>query len=522
MANKKSKLTKNLKKINRAIISVSNKKNLKILLPILKKFNVEIISSGGSYKAIKKLGYNCFELSNYTGVPEMLDGRVKTLHPKIYAGILNIRNNKNHIKELKKQNINNIDLVVVDLYPFEQQLKNKSKFINLIENIDIGGPTLLRGAAKNFNDVTVVPSISDYYKIINELKTYNGSTSFAFRQEMAAKAFSLTAYYDSVISNWFNDKLKIKFPEKKTIYGELSDKLRYGENPHQKGAIYKTNKNSELKKIYGKALSYNNYNDIFSALNIVKSFKKGEGTVIIKHANPSGASIEKNQLISYKDALSCDPVSAFGGVIAINSFISSKLALELNKKFFEVIISNGFSNEAIKILKKKKNIRLIDSSRFNLINNKHYLFLGNYFLEQDENSLLFNKKLKVVTKKKPTNAELQTLKFAFNICKFTKSNAIVLANKNSTIGIGSGQPSRIDSCKIASNKALKYLPEKIIYSVAASDAFFPFSDGINELIKVGVKAVIQPGGSINDKEIIKTANDAGIAMVFTGTRQFKH
>jgi len=522
MANKKSKLITNLKKINRAIISVSNKKKLEILLPILKKFGVEIISSGGSYKTIKKLGYNCFELSYYTGIPEMLDGRVKTLHPKIHAGILNIRNNKKHAGELKKQSINNIDLVVVDLYPFEEQLKRINNFKNLIENIDIGGPTLLRGAAKNFNDVTVISSINDYYKVVNELETNNGCTSLGFRQQMAAKAFSLTAYYDSVISNWFNDKLKIKFPEKKTIYGELYDKLRYGENPHQKGAIYKADKNSELKKIYGKELSYNNYNDIFSALNIIRSFKKGEGTVIIKHANPCGASIEKDQLTSYKDALNCDPVSAFGGVVAINSFISKKLALELNRIFFEVIISNGFSNDAIKILKKRKNIRLIDSSKFSLINYKHYLFLGNSFLEQDENVLLFNKKLKVVTKKKPTNTELQSLKFAFNICKFTKSNAIVLANKKSTIGIGSGQPSRIDSCKIASNKALKYLPEKIIYSVAASDAFFPFSDGINELIKVGVKAIIQPGGSINDKEIIKAANNAGIVMVFTGTRQFKH
>jgi phosphoribosylaminoimidazolecarboxamide formyltransferase/IMP cyclohydrolase len=522
MANKKSKLVKNLKKINRAIISVSNKKNLNILLPILKKFGIEIISSGGSFKTIKKLGYNCFELSNYTGSPEMLDGRVKTLHPKIHAGILNIRNNQNHIKELKKQSINNIDLVIVDLYPFEEQLKNKNNFKNLIENIDIGGPTLLRGAAKNFNDVTVISNIDDYYKLVNELKGNNGYTSIGFRQQMSAKAFGQTAYYDSIISNWFNDKLKIKFPEKKTIYGELDDRLRYGENPHQEGAIYKIGKNSELKKIHGKELSYNNYNDIFSALNIIKSFNKGEGTVIIKHTNPCGASIEKDQLTSFKDALSCDPQSAFGGVLAVNSFMSKKLALKINNIFFEVIISNGFSEDAIKIFKKRKNIRLIDSSKFNLIGDRNYLYLGNYFLEQDENVLLFNKKLKVVTKKKPTSAELQSLRFAFNICKFAKSNAIVLANKKSTIGIGSGQPSRVESCKIASNKALKYLPEKIIYSVAASDAFFPFSDGINELIKVGVKAIIQPGGSINDKKVIRAADNAGIVMVFTGTRQFKH
>ena len=522
MENRKSKLIKNLKKIKRAIISVSNKENLKLLLPILKRFNVEIISSGGSYKVIKKMGYKCIKLSNYTGISEMLNGRVKTLHPKIYAGILNIRNNKNHIKELKKQNIKNIDLVVVDLYPFEQQIKHKNKFENIIEYIDIGGPTLIRAAAKNFNDVTVISNVNDYNKIINELKSYKGSTSINFRKYMSAKAFSLTAYYDSVISNWFNDKLMIKFPENKTIYGKFTEELRYGENPHQKSAVYKTSNNSNLKKIYGKALSYNNYNDIYSALNIINSFKKSEGAVIIKHANPCGASIEKNPLASYKNALNCDPISAFGGVVAVNSFVSKNLAIEINKVFFEVILANGFSNDAIKIFKRRKNIRLIDFREFNLINNKNYLFLGNSFMQQDSNNLLFKKKLKVVTKKKPSPSQLQSLKFAFNICKFTKSNAIVLAKKKSTIGIGSGQPSRVDSCKIASNKALKFFPEKIIYSVAASDAFFPFPDGVKELTKFGVNAIIQPGGSINDDKIIKTADEAGIVMIFTGTRQFKH
>ena len=522
MENRKSKLIKNLKKIKRAIISVSNKENLKNLLVVLKKFNVEIISSGGSYEVIKKMGYNCIKLSNYTGISEMLDGRVKTLHPKIHAGILNIRSNKNHIKEIKKQNIKNIDLVIVDLYPFEEKIKNKNKFNDLIEYIDIGGPALIRSAAKNFNDVTVISNTKDYYKAINELKANNGSTSINFRKHMSAKAFGLTAYYDSVISNWFNDKLMIKFPENKTIYGSFVQELRYGENPHQKSAIYKTFNKSNLKKISGKALSYNNYNDIYSALNIVNSFKKNKGTVIIKHANPSGASIEKNPLISYKNALNCDPTSAFGGVVAVNSYVSKKLALEINKVFFEVILAKGFSTDALKILKKRKSTRLVDFTRTNLINNKNYLFLGDSFLEQDSNNLLFLKKLRVVTKKKPTSGQLESLKFAFNICKFAKSNAIVLAKKKSTIGIGSGQPSRIDSCKIASEKALRFLPEKIIYSVAASDAFFPFADGIKELIKVGVKAIIQPGGSINDKKVIKAANEAGIVMIFTGTRQFKH
>ena len=512
----------NLKRIKRAIISVSDKSNLKLVLPSLKRFNIEIISSGGSYKKIRNMNYNCIEVSNYTGFSEMLDGRVKTLHPKIHAGILNIRKNKKHKEDLKKHNIPNIDLVIVDLYPFEKQLKEKIKFQKLIEYIDIGGSTLIRAAAKNFNDVTVISNIADYSHLAKELAINKGSTSIKFRKFMSAKAFGLTAYYDSVLSNWLNNKLNIKFPDIKTIHGKLIGNLRYGENPHQQGSLYGINDNLGLKKLYGKDLSYNNYNDIYSALSILESLKKNEGTVIIKHANPSGVSVEKDQMKSYMNALICDPVSAFGGVVAINSAISKKLALELNKIFFEVIISRGFKKGTLKILKKRRNIRLIDCSKFNLVNKKQYLFLENAFLVQDSNNTLFNKKLRIVTKKKPSLNQIEALKFAFNICKFVKSNAIVLANNKSTIGIGSGQPSRLDSCKIASGKALQFVPEKIINSVAASDAFFPFSDGIEELIKVGVGAIIQPGGSINDKKVVKAANKAGIVMAFTGTRHFKH
>ena len=510
----------NLKKIKRAIISVSDKSNLKIILPILKKFKIEIISSGGTFKKIKSMKYDCIELSNYTGFAEMLGGRVKTLHPKIHAGILNIRKNSTHRRDLKKQNIANIDLVIVNLYPFEKQIKNRSK--KLIEYIDIGGPALIRAAAKNFNDVAIISNVSDYSKLANEIKINKGSTSIKFRKFMSAKAFNLTAYYDSVISNWLDNNLNIKFPEKKTIHGTLIEKLRYGENPHQQASLYKTNDNLGIEKVYGKELSYNNYNDIYSALSILDTFKKNEGTVIIKHNNPCGVSAEKNQIESFKNALKCDPVSSFGGVVAINSIITKKLALELNKIFFEVVISKGFKKDAIKILKKRKNIRLINFNKFNLNNKKHYLFLENAFLSQDSNNVLLNKKLKIVTRKKPTSSQLNSLKFAFNICKFVKSNAIVLANEKSTIGIGAGQPSRLDSCKIASQKASQFVPEKIINSVAASDAFFPFSDGIKELAEAGVEAIIQPGGSINDKKIIETANDAGLVMAFTGVRHFKH
>ena len=510
----------NLKKIKRAVISVSDKSQLKLILPILKKFNIEIISSGGSFKKIKSMNYKCVELSNYTGFDEMLNGRVKTLHPKIHAGILNIRNNKKHRNDLKKYNIPNIDLVIVDLYPFEKHLKRKIKFDKLIEHIDIGGVTLIRSAAKNYNDVTIISNFMDYSKLVHELKINKGSISHNFRKHMSAKAFGLTAYYDSLISNRLNDELKIKFPEKQTIHGKLIENLRYGENPHQEGSLYVSKGDLGLEKIHGKSLGYNNYNDIFSALNILNSLKK-KGTVIIKHANPCGVALDNNQIKSFNNALNCDPVSAFGGVVAINSIITKKLALALSKIFFEVIVSNGFKNDALKILK-KKNVILLNSKKFNIIDKKHYLFLENAFLVQDIDNKNIIKKLKIVSKKKPTSNQLKNLLFAFNVCKFVKSNAIVLANNKSTIGIGAGQPSRLDSCNIASTKALNFSPEKLFNSVAASDAFFPFADGIETLAKAGVKAIIQPGGSINDKKIIDAANKANIVMAFTGTRHFRH
>ena len=510
----------NLKRVKRAIISVSNKSNLKIILPVLKKFKIEIISSGGSFKKIKNMKYSCVDVSNYTGFPEMLDGRIKTLHPKIHAGILNVRKNAAHINELRKQNIPEIDLVIVDLYPFEQQLQKKSK--KLIEYIDVGGPTLIRAAAKNFNDVTVISNVDDYLQLAKELKINKGSTSIKFRKYMSAKAFSVTAYYDSVVSNWLNNQLNIKFPRKKTVHGKLIEKLRYGENPHQQGSLYGTTDNLGIEKIYGKKLSYNNYNDIYSALSVLNTFKKKEGTVIIKHANPCGVSTEKNQIKSFENAFASDPISSFGGVIAINSIITKKLATKLKKKFFEIIIAKGFKKDALGILKKRKSIRLVNCNNFNFINKKNYLFLENAFLSQDSDNILINNKLKIVTKKKPTPSQISSLKFAFGVCKFVKSNAIVLAKNKSTIGIGAGQPSRLDSCKIASRKALRFAPEKILNSVAASDAFFPFPDGIEELAEAGVTAIIQPGGSINDKKVIEAANNAGLVMLFTGTRHFKH
>ena len=510
-----------LKKINRAIISVSDKSNLKIILPILKKFNIKIISSGGTFQKIKSMKYNCTEISEYTKFSEILNGRVKTLHPKIHAGILSVRKNKKHVNELKKAKIPNIDLVIADLYPFEKKLKEKIKLNKLIEYIDIGGSALLRAAAKNYEDVTTICDIDDYNLIAKELRKNKGCTSIKFRKFMSAKAFGFSAYYDSVISNWLNRELNIKFPTKKTIYGKLLEKLRYGENPHQQGSVYSSEGNLG-QKLHGKDLSYNNYNDIYTGLSIMESFEKNKGVAIIKHANPCGVSMEKNQVDAFKNALNCDPVSAFGGIVAINSVVSKKLAIQMNKIFFEVIVSRGFKKEALKILKKRKNIRLINSENFKFNEKIHYHFLNNVFLAQDENKKITIKKLKIVTKKKPSSKILSSLRFAFNVCANVKSNAIVLVNKKSTIGIGSGQPSRLDSCKIACEKALQFLPDKMLDSVAASDAFFPFSDGIKELIKVGVKAIIQPGGSINDKKIIAEANKENIIMAFTGTRHFKH
>ena len=355
-----------MKKIKRALISISDKKNLKPLLNILKKNKVQIISSGGTYRKIKNLKFKCTEVSEYTGSPEILDGRVKTLHPKIHAGILNKRNNKVHYQDLIKNNFKNIDLVIVNFYPFEKTLKNTSNHQKIIENIDVGGPTMVRAAAKNYNDVTVITSSSQYDELICEMVKFKGSTSKDFRERMSQIAFTETAYYDALISNYFNKITNNHFPQKKIIYGNLIEKLRYGENPHQESAIYSKNNFLKIKQLHGKQLSYNNYNDIFAALTISKSLPKNTGVVIVKHANPSGVSILKNRVECYKSALACDPISAFGGIVSCNFKINKKLALELDRLFLEVVIGNTFDREALKILKKKKNLRLIDASNFTL------------------------------------------------------------------------------------------------------------------------------------------------------------
>ena len=511
-----------MKKIKTALISVSDKKNLKTLLFSLKKNNIKIISSGGTYKEIKKLKFKCLEVSEFTNSPEILEGRVKTLHPKIHAGILNKRKSKIHLKDLKYNNFENIDLVIVNFYPFEETLKSTKNHNKIVENIDVGGPTMVRSAAKNYQDVTVITSSNQYEQLIEELKKNKGSTSLEFREKLSRIAFTETAYYDSVISDYFNKKNDVMFPKKKVFHAKLIETPRYGENPHQKSAIYSKNSSMKIRQIHGKQLSYNNYNDIFSALTISKSLPKNIGTVIVKHANPCGASINKDHLKSYKLALACDPISAFGGIVSCNFKISIKLAIELSKLFLEVIIASGFDKDALKLLKKKKNLRLIDATNYSFKEILRFISSNEELLVQTEDLNKFsNKDFKIVSKKKPSSKQMRNLIFAFNICRYVKSNAIVLASNETTAGIGSGQPSRLDSCQIAIDKMEKFMQTNDDV-VAASDAFFPFVDGIQKLVQSGVSAVIQPSGSIRDKEIIKFANETDTILVFSKTRHFRH
>ena len=364
--------------------------------------------------------------------------------------------------------------------------------------------------------------MKQYSELINQLKKNNGATSLEFREKMSKEAFTETAYYDSVISNYLNSSSNIQFPDKKVIYGNLIEKLRYGENSHQQSAIYSKNKNLKLTQIHGKQLSYNNYNDIFSALTISKNLPKNSGTVIVKHANPCGVSSLKNKIKSFKAALASDPISAFGGILSCNFKINKTLANELNKIFFEVIIANGCNKDALKLLKSKKNLRIIDASKFSLDEIFRFNSMNESFLIQTEDKKIFSKKdFKIVSKKKPTKTQFANLIFAFNVCRYVKSNAIVLASNQSTIGIGSGQPSRVDSCQIAIDKMIRFNKDKKEI-VGASDAFFPFVDGIEKLIQSGVSAIIQPSGSIRDKEIINFANSTGTILVFSKTRHFRH
>ncbi len=513
-----------MSKIRKALISVSNKENLKSLVNTLLKYKVEIISSGGTYKRIRKLGYKCIEVSKFTNSPEILNGRVKTLHPKIFGGILNQRKNRKHYKEMQKNNYKNIDLIVANFYPFEDSLSKKMNHNKIIENIDIGGPAMVRAAAKNYDDVVVICNPNQYQRLIDEIKNNKGSTSLNFREKLAEEAFMETAYYESKIFKYFNDKSNNIFPQKSIISSKLIKQTRYGENPHQKAAIYSKGNHQDIIQLNGKDLSYNNYNDLYSALSITKFLPNNKGVVIIKHANPCGVSIDQSKIKSFKEALESDPISAYGGIVSCNFKMNISLAKEIHKIYFEIVMAKGFDKKSITFLKTKKNLRIIDTSKFRDDNKFNILSRYNSILIQNEDNINLSKKdFKVVSKKKPNNETFKKLIFAFNVCRKVKSNAIVITNNYKTIGIGSGQPSRLDSCQIAIDKMKKFQKsKKDLELIAASDAFFPFVDGLEKLVQSGVSVVVQPSGSKNDNEIIKFANRTDTILVFSKTRHFNH
>ena len=520
-----------MKKITTALISVHDKKNLRLLLKNLSKHKIQIISSGGTFKEIKKLGYKCLEISKYTGSKEILNGRVKTLHPKIHAGILSIRKNKSHTRDLKKNNFGEIDLVIVNFYPFEKTIENTNTHKNIIENIDIGGPTMVRAAAKNFNDVTVITGTNQYLNLIEELNSHKGKTTLEFRKQLAAKTFSTTAYYDSLISNWFHRNTNEQVKNFSTA-GSLSSALRYGENPHQSASLYKSPiQHSGIPYatlLQGKELSYNNINDADAALQLIKEFDETIPSVaIIKHANPCGVASGASLCDAYTKAFSCDTTSAFGGIVALNQTIDKESATEIIKIFTEVIIAPDITDEAKEIFKTKNNLRVLILSSLHVKNtSQNYKSIeGGILAQSNDNEETSKSDLKVVTQKKPSEDQIEDMLFAFKVCKHVKSNAIIYVKNKKTIGIGAGQMSRVDSAKIASqkNSEMEDIEENSLKgSVVASDAFFPFPDGLLVTISSGATAVIQPGGSVKDEEVIEAANEAGISMVFTGMRHFRH
>lgn len=519
-----------------AIISVSDKTGIVEFADELTKIGFKIYSTGGTAKTLKQNNINVSEISSYTEFPEILDGRVKTLHPKIFGGILAKRNNDTHLQEVKNYGISFFDIVVVNLYPFEETVTKTLDEEEIIENIDIGGVSLIRAAAKNYKDVIVVVDIKDYNEIINRLK--NSNIDIDFRKYLAAKAFLHTSRYDSIISNWFiksSSKEIFEFNELVISAKKVSD-LRYGENPHQKAAVYKFTRydNSskslvEAEKIQGKELSYNNYLDLDSALNLIKEFSN-PACVIIKHNNPCGVA-EANSLVeAYKKSLACDPVSAFGGIIAFNYQVDYDTAYEVTKLFTECIIAPEYTQKAKECFLKKKDLRLLVLPELlkTKTEQEEIRQIDGGLLLQNKDLILFDEtNFKIVTKRKPTDEELKSLIFAYKVAKYVKSNTIVLAKGTQTVGIGAGQMSRIDALKIAAIKMNQINKEvleelKSLPLVLASDAFFPFRDVVEEAAKIGVTAIIQPGGSLRDEDSIKAADQYNIAMVFTGIRHFKH
>ncbi len=513
-------------KITRALISVSDKTGLIPFAKILAAFGVEILSTGGTAKTLQEAGINVTEVSDHTGFPEMLDGRVKTLHPKIHGGLLGRRSVPSHVEAMQSHQIAPIDLIVVNLYPFEATVASGADFESCIENIDIGGPAMIRSAAKNHESVAVITDAADYARVSEEMKTHQGALTLELRKTLAAKAYARTAAYDAAISMWFAKQLNEPLPERFAINGSRRQLLSYGENPHQKAAFYVTDANipslANATQLQGKPLSYNNINDADGAWELVSEFS--EPTVaIIKHANPCGVASAKTMKEAYLKALETDPVSAFGGIIALNRTLDAATAEEIAKLFVEVIIAPNADKDAQDIIAKKKNLRLLTTGGMPDVKKESLVFktvMGGFLVQSRDNCILQND-LKTVTKRAPTEQEIQDMLFALTVAKHVKSNAIVLAKNARTIGIGAGQMSRVDSVRIACQKALEAKLDSR-GTALASEAFFPFDDNVHLAAKAGITSIIQPGGSIRDEEVIRAADEHGIAMVFTGTRHFKH
>jgi phosphoribosylaminoimidazolecarboxamide formyltransferase/IMP cyclohydrolase len=522
------------RRISRALLSVSDKTGLVDFARMLTGFNIALVSTGGTAKVLKDAGLEVMDVAELTGFPEMMDGRVKTLHPMVHGGLLAIRDDTAHIAAMKEHHIRPIDLLVVNLYPFEAAVAKGAPYEECIENVDIGGPAMIRAAAKNHADVTVIVEPTDYAPVLDEMMQHAGMTFLETRQKLAAKAYARTAAYDAAISNWFAGTLNDNAPDYRAFGGRLLQALRYGENPHQNAAFYRAPGVrfgvATARQLQGKELSYNNINDTDAAFECVAEFdaKRTAACVIVKHANPCGVAEGASLLVAYTKALACDPTSAFGGIVALNRPLDTEAARAITEIF---IIAPDASEEAIKIVAAKKNLRLLiagglpDSRAPGLLVKS---VAGGLLVQSRDNAVVDQMQLKTVTKRQPTEKELADLRFAFRVAKHVKSNTIVYAKDRATVGIGAGQMSRVDAARIAARKAedvaktLNLTASLTKGSVVASDAFFPFADGLLVAIEAGATAVIQPGGSMRDDEVIKAADAHGIAMVFTGVRHFRH
>ncbi len=523
--------------IKTALLSVSDKNGIVEFAQALANRGVRLLSTGGTAKALKDAGLEVSDVSEITGFPEIMDGRVKTLHPAIHGGLLGVRSDAEHKLAMEEHGISPIDLVAINLYPFEETIGRGAGYDEAIENIDIGGPAMIRAAAKNHGYVTVVTDPEDYSVVLEQLGSDGGKTNMVLRKRLAQKAYARTASYDAAISNWFADAIDEAMPSYRSVAGHLAQEMRYGENPHQRAGFYLTADKrtgvATAMQLQGKQLSYNNINDTDAAFELAAEFSASESAAvaIIKHANPCGVAAGATILEAYHKALACDPVSAFGGIVALNRPLDAESANEIVKTFTEVIIAPDADEDARALMAEKRNLRLLITGGMPDPREKG-LFVktvaGGLLVQDRDNCVVDDLELNVVTKVTPTAQQLTDMKFAFRVAKHVKSNAIVYVKDQATVGIGAGQMSRIDSSRIAARKAIDAaeaagLPEPLTRgSVVASDAFFPFADGLLSAVEAGATAVIQPGGSMRDDEVIKAADDAGIAMVFTGTRHFRH